>query len=390
MSRVVDRLTGEAELETDTFKYVELGAFEGKHFRRNVIVENTPAAINQWRTQYLNTGIFRSMLYSNCADISLYDDEETLFYGDLCFDLDVSKDFSKDAWDAMLNEVEYKIVPALKIDFGLARSDIRVWFSGGRGLHVEVPAELLQVWPHHDLNRIYGYYARQLVSERGCEYLDLSLYGARHLYRLEHSIHQRSNLYKIPVLVSELPTVRKLDWFMKNIATKPRKVPFTSFGSVKAPHFYDTIVRAALALKRTPAPDGSTIGDRSRYQRSRYQCVENMLSEGFTLSEGSRHSMVYFFANHLRQSGFDLAEARQELAELTSNHCSPPLVSRSDLDFVERTLYEAYRAEPNHIGCSYVQRNTPSLCTENTCPLGQYLQKKALGDQPKPQVGFKI
>jgi hypothetical protein len=367
----VDKLTGEVLPDASDFIYFEVSAFTTNGFRRNLVVPST--YFPQWRKEYNNTGIFRSMLRSNCPDLAKWDDESTLFYGNLCFDMDVSKDVSPIAWKAMIEEVERALVPALCRDFGIPTTDIQFWFSGARGLHIEVPAELIGAWPVHDLNRIYNYYAKDLVVRNNLEFVDLSLYGFKHPYRLEGSVHQRSGFYKYPLSIDELVIAKDYDYFTKTYASKARRsASWTKRGSAKASHFYATMVKTALDLKRE-TPEVTSGSDRQMYDRSRYRCVETMLSDDYLISQGSRQTMVYFYAAHLAQHGFAYDEAESEMAKLTTDHCDPPYTTKSNEAEVERTLSLAYEPGAKRAGCSYIQRNIPSLCEESKCPLGKYL-----------------
>jgi hypothetical protein len=376
----VDRLSGEPLPPISQFHYTELGAFEDSTvgFRRNIVLRTDQ--VQSWREKYNNTGIFRSVLLSN-TDLMLADDEELLFYGDLCFDMDIPKEKTDTAaWTELVVEIESKLVPKLKEDFGIPDTAIRFWFSGGRGMHVEVPAEIMGVWPHHDLNRIYGFYAREIAKELELKYLDPSLYGTKHLYRLEGSRHQRTGLYKFPLKFVELAAVRDSFEWMALFARQPRpEAPSQLYSSPtdasKALNFYATLVKAALDFKR-PQLTPTVARDRVHYDPSQFHCVETLFSDGYLLPSGSRNSMALYLARHLRDNGFSLDEAHGRMADWATNHCDPPMTNKAETAEWERILYREFENE-KIAGCTFIQNNIPSLCQEHLCPIGKRRQQRS-------------
>jgi hypothetical protein len=190
---------------------------------------------------------------------------------------------------------------------------------------------------------------------------------------MEHSIHQRSGLYKIPFQAQDLEVLTDLTWLTERLATRPRHVlPFPVEATTKGSHFYATIVQGALSLTRERPEAGAIIGERSRYDRSFTTCVETMTSDDYLLPEGNRNVATFFLASHLRHNGFEISEAEQELQRFANNNCDPPYTKPDEIAQLDLIVANAYHSTKS-VGCSYVKRKLPFLCKEDQCPLGQQL-----------------
>ena len=379
----IDRNSGEIMAgKLSDFEIFEVGAFDKslpQGFRRNTIARGLHE-LSRWRMRYDNTGVFRTVLASNFPGfLAAFDDAETLQYGDLCFDMDAPKEMEGESWTELIVEIEDKLVPRLIHDFELERSDIRFWFSGGRGMHVEVPAAAIGVWPEHNLHRIFGYYALEIKRELNLTFLDPSLYGAKHLYRLEYSRHQRTGLTKFPLQFRELAGVRDDFRWMEKFATSPRAAGADSLADLytfpqkpsRALSFYATLAKEALNVQRPTGQLGAIADrDRSKYDRHRFWCIETMMSDGYLLPEGARNTMALAFARHLRDGGFSYEEAEAEFEVWAADHCDPPMTTPAERAEWQRILQREYNNDKN-LGCTYIQSNIPSLCQEKLCPIGQ-------------------
>ena len=68
----------------------------------------------------------------------------------------------------------------------------RLYYTGGRGIHVEVPEAALGVRePAPDLTYAYGRWAKELAGRLALSTLDLGVYSARRMWRQVGSRHRR-------------------------------------------------------------------------------------------------------------------------------------------------------------------------------------------------------
>jgi hypothetical protein len=369
---LANRETGEVLPDTNDFRYFELGAFAGDGFKRNVLAQSG-LDVQAWRKLYADTGIFRTVLFSNDAEfITNYKELRVLFHGNFAMDFDVSKNAELESeWPRLIAEVE-GLAAQLYAEIDLAPEQLQIWFSGSRGIHLEIPWQAVDAWPDHDLHRVYGHWAKDLTQRLGLHYLDPCLYSARHLYRLENSIHQKTKLYKIPLRFSELSACRKHK-NMKEFAKGPRrpkdfwKIPSCS---TRGSLLYDRLYRESLTAY-LPKPQERR-ADNSSYNRSNWTCIETAFSDGYMIEKGYRHSVAFLLASHFKQEGFTLEQAEAELEDWSLNHCDPPVTDPADRAHWLDTLQREYRTNNTlYAGCSYVQGNIPHLCQETICPIGQ-------------------
>lgn len=96
------------------------------------------------------------------------------------------------------------VIKNLQDRFDIEEQDISVCFSGKKGFHVFVNHAVLGIEPHYYLPKIFKEMAKELIREHKLKTLDLSIYDRRRLIRLPNSRHDKTQLYKIPLTLSEL------------------------------------------------------------------------------------------------------------------------------------------------------------------------------------------
>jgi len=96
----------------------------------------------------------------------------------------------------------------------------RLYYTGNRGLHVEVPEEALGVTaPTPDLTYAYGRWARALAERLELDTLDRSVYSCRRMWRQVGSRHARTGRYKVEVAPGEL---LRGPAYLRRLAGRPR------------------------------------------------------------------------------------------------------------------------------------------------------------------------
>jgi len=82
----------------------------------------------------------------------------------------------------------------------------RLYFSGAKGFHVEIPASLFggfELMPCADLATRLGRLAELLIEGVSLPTADFSIYDPLRLWRVPNTRHSKTGLYKIPLTVSE-------------------------------------------------------------------------------------------------------------------------------------------------------------------------------------------
>lgn len=182
---------------TSRFKYIEFARFVPNLDRVVRIMQNkttskifSPKDIEHFRTQNNNVGLYTSVFHYDDTDLS-----KASRLGSLYFDID-HQDSEKARSDAV-SLVSYllKYMP---------EEAVRIYFTGKKGFHVECEAIALGIGASNDLPTLFRYIANQIKDELKIECFDFSVYDLRRMWRLPHSQHQSTGLYKIPLSFSEL------------------------------------------------------------------------------------------------------------------------------------------------------------------------------------------
>lgn len=137
--------------------------------------------VERFRKKHNNVGIYTSVYRFQKKDV------DSLRVSSLYFDFD-SEDDIQDAIDDARTLYEYLVqfVP---------EQDIRLYFTGSKGFHIEVEAVTLGVDPSFDLHELFDFIAGSLKEELDLNTLDM-LYDSRRMWRLPDSQHQKTGLYK--------------------------------------------------------------------------------------------------------------------------------------------------------------------------------------------------
>ncbi|MDD5529952.1 MAG: hypothetical protein PHX21_07975 [bacterium] len=86
----------------------------------------------------------------------------------------------------------------------LNNEQVRVFFSGKKGIHIVIPEEVLGIKPQLNLCILHKKLTMDISSSLELKTTDMSIYRSRGLLRLPNSLHSESNLYKIELYPQEL------------------------------------------------------------------------------------------------------------------------------------------------------------------------------------------
>lgn len=138
--------------------------------------------IESFRNENNNVGLYTSIWLYNNSDI-----ENAVRFGPLYFDLDSSElDSSYEDLIKLFNYLS-KHIP---------EEAIQIFFTGKKGFHIECDPVVLGINPSNNLPNIFRFIANTIKSNLRIESIDLSVYDARRMWRLEGSKHQSTGLYK--------------------------------------------------------------------------------------------------------------------------------------------------------------------------------------------------
>ena len=165
-------------------------------FTRGIVLDNTPAAIEDFRSKYLGEDTFTSIFsYNNSPDGKLNPKQKV--YGPFYMDISIDNNLlmAQKVTRRVLIELS-KYVPLLYIE---------VQFSGMRGFHIEIAPEIFGIEPCVDLPQTFASMAKEIGKTANVltPYVStqnsFSIYKHNQLWRLTNSVHSLSKLYKIPL-----------------------------------------------------------------------------------------------------------------------------------------------------------------------------------------------
>lgn len=323
--------------------------YSKKSFRRNNYMPILDAASYIQNTGGI--GVFQCAYYYDNPTI-----DEAALYGDFYLDFDAEDDFELARQDAIIALSFFKTVFRLKED------DVRIYFSGKKGLHLIVPAKLLGVEPDQQLNLTYKEIATHIQSFTKQNTLDLVIYDNRRLLRVPGTIHEKTGLYKMRLTPQELR--QKSIEEIKEEAKAYRKYPGT-----QTPSLLNGF--ANMQYKRYIERRDTTLKELNRKSKERSQqtlnytppCVQHLLEHG--AQRGGRNNTVAALVSFYRATGLSLEETVDVLLEWNTSVNQQPL---SDFE-MKRTIKSVYMGNRIY-GCSRFKEL--SICNEAGCKLKQH------------------
>lgn len=160
--------------------------------------------VPEYARRYDNTGIYTSILQYDSEHL-----DSATSLGSLCFDMD-SNDLEQSRRET--NELVTYLLSYIP------ESGMQVYFSGGKGFHIECEPIPLNVSSTDDLSGVYGFIARDLSQKLVLESCDLVVYDKRRMWRVANSRHQRTGLFKVECM-QLLRDSSGLDAFLKHAET---------------------------------------------------------------------------------------------------------------------------------------------------------------------------
>lgn len=289
-----------------------------------------------------NYGIFKTTF-----NYSSDNQDEAYLYGDFYLDFDSDK-FEFVRRDAI------KAISYLKVVFGLddPENQLKVYFSGNKGVHIIVPSEVIGIMPRKNLNEVFRTIADAISEFSTNKTIDLKIYDNKRLFRIPNSIHEKTGLHKVEITLDELRYTSEED--IRDIAKKeryfsPKKYTFCKQANKMYETFIErTVVRlndfknikSSGTLKYTPP------------------CILKMLEDG--AKEGQRNHTIAILASFFKSNGKNLDEALEILERWNTEKNSNP-TPVAELRKTARSLYCSNKS----YGCSSIK--TLEMCMQEDC-----------------------
>lgn len=319
----------------------------GEHlFKRNEYIpyKTLPIFVNKRRSY----SSFCTAYRYNITDI-----EHAELYGDLYFDFDDINDFEKVRVDAL------RTLSYLKIVFQIPSENVLIYYSGNKGIHLIVPAEILDIEPHNRLNGIYKTIANYVKDFTPNKTLDTQIYDNKRLFRIPNTINEKSKLYKIAITVDELRNLSEDE--IKDMAKSKRNININ--------HSYVSNITAKKQylyfMDRYYEEEAQQQGNGSKRFRSTLNfvppCIKNLLDNG--AQEGSRNVSIACLSGFYKNFGKTLDETIALITEWNDNNVKP--TGQSELTKTIKSIFNSNK----QYGCSTLK--TVSLCDPKNCRLSK-------------------
>lgn len=324
-----------------------------------------PEYTYQFRQAYKNQGVYQTVMqyinpiwYQNDKGKWLINAGESMKWGDFYCDFDTvigsEEDYMK------LKQDVKTALRYITVIMNISIEQVRFFFSGGKGIHITVPAETLGLEPHVALNQIYKMIAEDIRQYCKHDTLDPKVYDDKRMFRMVNSWNIKGQAFKIPITYDEFNTLSYAE--LKQLAQQPREI-------VVADPVPST--RAKLVIKQHIEDWTNKINRRTEFSgkikklKEEPPCIKAMYEKIFRETVDERNNSGAALASFYLQQGIEYEEALARIYKWNEEQCSPPQKPRE----VEMTVQSVYNGQHKY-GCATFQR-VSGVCDKEKCPLFQ-------------------
>jgi len=219
----------------------------------------------------------------------------------------------------------------------------KIAFSGSKGFHLTL--NTAYEFSPKELKSLCMYISNQVPfkMEAGFQRVDPTIYNTNRQFRIVNTVHQKSKLFKIEMVESELRNCT-MDQ-IKEAAKEPQKAyPFED-------KIDDKPIRAILlelkeSIKETyDKPKANVISTFMGANLKRKKCID-IIQEG-EMKDGESNSGLLRLASHYRRQGYTQEQCREKLVEAAKNR-KQKYPNTNDIDdekLDQEILYPVYSTE---------------------------------------------
>jgi len=326
---------------------MELGAkVSDEYFVRNKYIHPDDLnSINKFKTQYNNTALHKGVwIYNDINNI-----EDSLMYGDFYMDFDSHDNFE------YVREDVIKTISIFRVIFFINDCNIKVFFSGKKGIHISIPAYIFGVTPHKNLDLIYKRIVTDINTYLKHKTPDTQIYHRRAMLRMEDTIHEASGVYKTRITIKEL--IHKSKDELLEIAKEGNRNIFNNKPAINMEtkkKYTQYVEKIEEKLSRK---------DNTKHTKKLDHdppCIEYLLNN--TAPQGTRNHIISIISGHFRSRGYTYDESFNRLLEWNNAYCSPAM---RNID-LKRTLQGMFSTEKQY-GCTSL--SLLGGCDKNKCKL---------------------
>ena len=336
--------------QEEEFRYVEGGVKikDGKGgFRRNFMMELDD--LKDFKKKHKNVGIYcTAYRYNNKVQ------KDADLYGHLYIDFDSDSD---EVGYEQVREDAIRALAFFSAIFSVSEEDIRIYFSGKKGIHLIIPAQVLGVNPDKELNEIFKLIAIDVHKTSIHKTVDTRIYDRVRLFRIPNSMHPDTGLYKVSMTPEQLRNFSYSD--VKKWAKQKRPAQY------KKVLRYNT--KANRVLKEYSAQWEKEKAEKFSKNKIKKQlnfcppCIKHMLKN--ETAQGGRNNTTAALCSYFKQRGLSEEEAYERMTKWNGDYCSPSLPDWE----ITRTLKSIYQNEYVY-GCTSLAEIS-GACNPDKCKL---------------------
>ena len=173
-------------IDKETGKKVEAVVRHQDYETKESILLEWGQEVLDYREKNKLLGVYTSVFRYNKRNI-----ESSTRFGPIYFDFDDDQSI-----DLPLREVNILYNYLKNI---IETKHIHVYFTGSKGFHLEVEPIAVGISPSVNLDKGFRFIAGKVEEELDLSTLDFSVYDPRRMWRMNNSIHQKTNLYKVEI-----------------------------------------------------------------------------------------------------------------------------------------------------------------------------------------------
>lgn len=217
---------------------------------------------------------------------------------------------------------------------------IRIYFSGSKGFHLEIPTILFgNIQPSFDIPRIF----KTIVKSFGFSDIDTKIYYQNCLWRLSNSINAKSGLYKIPLTYTDIINL-SYEQLCHKAKIPNKSVIHTSFNDWNAIDSLKELWKNAV--KKTPKKQEINIRTKPKLDFN-------------GVGESKRNITAFRIAKYCKVSGYTINEAKDYIVNIWNPKNTPPEKNIQSLKRTVESVYSYNHYDSGSIGITKHIRTDP-------------------------------
>ena len=220
-------------------------------------------------------------------------------------------------------EITGMLVHVLDVD----RSSFKIFYSGSKGYHIEIPGTLFEITPapQKEICRRFKSIALKLHGS-----VDDKIYKPNMLWRCANTINSKSGLYKVQIHYNELHSLSTSE--VLELAKSPRFLEYVDCIEWVSDDTLGALWTQTLVEVQKPRPDR---------QNTAIFTSENPLEVPNGVIKGNRNEKCFEIALNCRSHGYGIEDAKEFILKWNRGNI-PPVKNHYELT---RTIESAYSYE---------------------------------------------